>query len=847
MRGPVGRVSPLQLPHVRGGGQTVARGWEGLCFLLGVATLLISCPALAEDPRDVALVRLLGARATDALSPSSNRLGLLVAIPQGQSAASLGLDEIAPGIAMMRGDPAGVIAFGQAHPSLMMEVSPPSRMMLDHARFATELFQSQLVTSATGKGVAVGIIDTGLDVTHPDFIDPDTKKSRVAWYLDLSQAPLGLHPELEQKFGVKDGNGTVILGAVLSGADIDARIAAGQTVPIDEVGHGTHVTSIAASDPNGGTFGGFAQKATLIIARASRSGSSSFENVDIITCSQFVFDRADALGMPVAANLSLGSDFGPHDGTTLWEQALMSSVGPSHPGHAIVIAAGNSGSIIETPIHQNVHVSAGSTVKVPITSAGAQSGTVQVWVTEHAGSTLSIGLDGPDGTWISPVADGHQVGKNTTDYNAGVVHGSSAQGSSVPKGSLGATVIWSGKWPAGTYAITLKGEGTAELYLDGTGDASLFGSKPTSFTVGVREGTIDLPATHPDSIAVGASVNRDSWKSITGEFVSVGAPVLDHTGRLQDRTQVHGARPVEGDVAWFSGAGPNALGVPKPDILAPGGIVVAAMSAQAKPGVVTSVFTSVSCPATKAGKADNRCLQVDDRHAMSLGTSMAAPMVTGVAALLFERNPLLTQDEIRALLQAGAHRVRGAAPFYDQSGPGEIDVLGALAALDDMKNPALSLPDAESSWLTLSQGYAPADGSLPLTVILELRAANGHHANLFDMSRLRAKVLVDSRPMTNLPDVARSPAPGLFLYRVLLAPGLGGESLTVGATFDGADIVTPVTIPIATDAWTSTYSARTKGGCALSEQDAPRPFGASLAIAAVVATYIARRRTRRSN
>lgn len=811
---------------------------------LALLALLVATPALAGDPRDVALVRLLGPRATDALAPSSNRLGLLVAIPAGQSAVSLGLDEIAPGFGMMRGDPASVVAFGQAHPSLVMEVSPPSRMMLDHARFATQLFQSQLVTSATGKGAAVGVIDTGLDVLHPDFFDPVTLKSRVAWYLDLSQAPLGLHADLEQKFGVKDGSGKVILGAVYSGADIDARILAKQTVPSDEVGHGTHVTSIAASDPGAGTFGGFAPKATLIIARASRSASSSFENADIITGTQFVFDRADALGIPVVANLSLGSDFGPHDGTTLWEQALMSSVGPSHPGHAIVVAAGNSGSVIESPIHQNVHVSAGSTVKVPITSGGAQNGTVQVWVTEHAGATLSIGLDGPDGTWISPVKDGDQVGKNTTDYNAGVIHGSGAQGTSVPKGSRGATVIWSGKWPAGTYAITLKGEGTAELYLDGTGDASLFGRQPTSFTVGIREGTVDLPSTHPDAIAVGATVNRDGWKSITGAGVSIGSPVLDHTGRLQDRTQVGSVRPVDGDVAWFSGAGPNALGVPKPDILAPGGIVVAAMSAQAKPGIVTSIFSSTTCPPDKAGNRDNRCLQVDERHAMSLGTSMAAPMVAGVAALLFERNPLLTQDEIRALLQAGAHRVRGAGPFYDQSGPGEIDVLGALSALDDMKNPSLALPDAQSSWLSLSQGYAPADGSIPLTVILELRSASGHHANLFDMSRLRAKVLVDSRPMLDAPEVARSPSPGLFLYRVSLPPGLGGESLTLGATFDGLDIVSPVTIPIATDAWTSTYSARTKGGCAVSEPEAPRPLGASLAVLAIVATYIARRRAR---
>lgn len=815
---------------------------RALARLCALATLTLGATAWADhDQRDVALVRLLGPRATTALAPSSGQLGVLVALPDGQTAASLGLEELAPGIGRMRTDPAGLLAFANAHPSLGVEVPPPSHMMLDHARFATQLFESKLVTSATGKGVAVGIADTGLDVTLSDFQDPDTHKSRVAWYLDLSMAPLGLHPDLEQTFGVKDGNGKVVAGAVLTGADIDARIAAGVVVPIDEVGHGTHVTSIATSEGGTTNFGGFAPRATLIIARVSRSASTSFENQDILTGTQFIFDRADAMNMPVVANYSLGSDFGPHDGSTLWEQALASFVGPSHPGHALVVAAGNSGSVVETPIHQNVYVSAGATVRVPITSAGAQSGTVQVWVTEHPGASLSIGLDGPDGTWISPVADGAQSGKNTADYNAGVIHGSSVAGSAVPKGSHGATVLWSGRWPAGTYAITLSGEGTVELYLDGSGDASLFGPKPTTFTVGVREGTVDLPSSHPDLIAVGATINRDSWKSITGQGVSLGVPVLDRTGRVGDPSQKPPS-PVDGDIAWFSGAGPNALGVPKPDILAPGGIVVAAMSQQAIPGVPTSIFTSTTCPASKTGTRDNRCLQVDAHHAMSTGTSMAAPMVTGVAALLFERDPTLTQDVVRALLQAGAHRVRGAAPFYDQAAPGEIDVLGALSALDDLKNPNAALPDAGSSWMSLSQDYATADGSVPLTAILELRSADGHHANLFDASRLQAKVAIDGRPINVLPTVTRAPVPGLFSYRVTVPAGLGGESLTVGATFDGQDVVTPVTIPIATDAWSSSYSSHTKGGCVIASSPSGRSDWA-WAFALGLLTYIARRRS----
>ena len=61
---------------------------------------------------------------------------------------------------------------------------------------------------------------------------------------------------------------------------------------------------------------------------------------------------------------------------------------------------------------------------------------------------------------------------------------------------------------------------------------------------------------------------------------------------------------------------------------------------------------------------------------------MASPMVAGAIALLFARDPTLTQDKLVGLLQAGAHPMRGYAPFDDQNGPGELDVAGAFDALE---------------------------------------------------------------------------------------------------------------------------------------------------------------------
>ena len=51
-----------------------------------------------------------------------------------------------------------------------------------------------------GTGTLIGFADTGLDVTHPDMLTPQGT-TRVAWMLDLSAAPSGVHADLENQYG----------------------------------------------------------------------------------------------------------------------------------------------------------------------------------------------------------------------------------------------------------------------------------------------------------------------------------------------------------------------------------------------------------------------------------------------------------------------------------------------------------------------------------------------------------------------------------------------------------------------------------------------------------------------
>jgi subtilisin family serine protease len=782
--------------------------------------LAVASPARATDVDGARLVRVLGPHARGLAAPGAS-LGAFVAIPPGRAAAALGLRELAPGVGAVRGTPQDLLAFADAHPDLRLEVTTPLHPLLDRVGGWIHANDMTARKGLDGSGVLVGVADTGLDVTHPDLRGPDGK-TRVRWILDMSLRPAGIYPDLESRFGVTASDGSP-RGLVLSNTEIDMLLSGAKIArknsqiandfierPQDEGGHGTHVTSIASG--NGGTkphtpYVGVAPAAGIVFARVTLDSSDAIDPEDVVRGVSFLFDRGDAEKKPIAVNLSLGTDFGPHDGTMVWEKSLASQIGEDHPGHALVVAAGNSGSILETPIHQSVHVNPGDRMRVPVVTKGGNAGRVQVWVTMRAFANVKIGLEAPDGSeWIAPVGDNDVGEKDGDNYLAGVVNGSGPMGSMVPMDSHGANVVWTGNFPRGIWAITLQGAGTVDLYLEAGGDLTTAG-----FVNGVREGTVNLPATHPAIIGVGCTVNRTGWTTSDGIHAVEPFPLLDGPGGLMTDAGPPARLLQDGEVCWFSSAGPTVTGVPKPEISAPGGLVAAAFSSQAAPNRPGSIFSPPCVTDSGSLTGDLNCYRVDDTHGIAQGTSMSAPMVTGTAALLFQSDPTLTQAGVVAALQGGAHAIRGLNRFPDQGGPGELDVVGAINALDAMKNPANVLPSAADSWMTLSTDYLAADGSTPLTAILELRTAGGGRGADMLGDRLQAKVVIDGIPQSPPPIVRRGP--GVYTFDVQTAAGQGGRSMTIGATFDGAPVVTPQTVPIAPDIWASEYAARATGGC----------------------------------
>lgn len=149
----------------------------------------------------------------------------------------------------------------------------PSRKMqlrMDVAPGSVQLPDFKNKTGLTGKGVIIGVVDSGIDPKHPAFA------GRILRIWDQTlPGP-----------GVKEGD----YGAEFTGAQL--------TVSQDTQGHGTHVAGIAAGAD--ATYAGVAPEAELVIVK------SDLQDAHIADGVRYLFRVARDLGRPVVVNLSLG-------------------------------------------------------------------------------------------------------------------------------------------------------------------------------------------------------------------------------------------------------------------------------------------------------------------------------------------------------------------------------------------------------------------------------------------------------------------------------------------------------------------------------------------------------------
>lgn len=784
---------------------------RSLLASFGLLTLISSLAIAERTPSrfpPATLAKVLHSRPVHPLATPGGQIPITVKLRPGESASSLGLLEVAPGIGAKWVDPTDLDSFLEKQKERRPWVTPPLRLLSDVAGESWTHAHAAHAKGRKGKGVVIGIMDTGIDLTHPD-LRTEQGETRVAWLLDLANQPTGIHADLETQFGCNLDPRSPC--AIFSAADLD-KITAGKIdgiiPPSDVVGHGTHVAGLAAGNGDGSAgrkYIGVAPDATLIAVRVTRSAAgNSVTDADLLNAVRFVFDRAKALGMPAVVNISLGGDYGPHDGTSPLEEGLAAFIGPSHPGRAIVVAAGNSGGVLFDPQGQSYgpHTEARSldrsktrlTLTMPAATKLAR-GSAFVWITFQPGDTPKVSLEWNGGQLLGPYSRGEQgaVEEGENHPYLAIIHGVVNDTSPISPRTNSAIVVADGSFhPGDKINITLEGNATAQLWVQGIGDAE-FGSTTGGmlFLNPLKQGTINVPATHPSLLSVGCTINRLQWPTLTGPTL-----VVTQLGSLKD--------PPGDSICYFSGAGPNALGTLKPEIAAPGAFIAAAMSRDANPASNRgSIFYS---PASRCGAIDN-CNVVDEHHAISSGTSMSAPQVAGAVALLLEQKANLTQPEITALLQAGSRRFEGVVPSDSQSGPGALDIDTSLEMLSPTIPKEPSEIDEQRSWLHLSSEFLRPDGQWPVIGTLLLRDRRQQPTDGLDPTRIHLEIsgATIAKPLTRV-------AEGLWQFTLIARPGTGGSYANIRATVAGRKI-SERTLPIAVDRWNVDGSIETHGGC----------------------------------
>lgn len=177
-------------------------------------------------------------------------------------------------------------------------------------------------------------------------------------------------------------------------------------------------------------------------------------------------------------------------------------------------------------------------------------------------------------------------------------------------------------------------------------------------------------------------------------------------GALNDRNTPDTA---DDAVTTFSSRGPTRLDlVAKPDLLAPGNRIVSARA----PGS----YLDVTFPERRvAGDPDRP--DVLEHFEMS-GTSMAAPLVSGTAALMLQQEPWLNPGTVKARLMRSARKATAGNPFA--TGAGALDIGAALregGQLIDAPSPR-AFPDATSGQMGFENtAVLWSDASFSLTTL----------------------------------------------------------------------------------------------------------------------------------
>lgn len=567
---------------------------------------------------------------------------------------------------------------------LLAGLAPPSSAQHSDGVLAeTGVDRVRAEYGLTGAGTLVAILDRGLDVEHPDFRNADGT-TRVLALLDLTDDSGATAPD-----------NPVGVGTVYTRAEIDAALAAGARLGSrDAVGHGTATAGVAAGNgrASDGRYTGMAPGADLVIVKFTTEGAAAHGNEPaeapyydpsrLPAALDFVDGVATAAGAPVVVLANFGSVGGPMDGSSTLARDIDARFGAGVPGRVFLTGTSDDGGVAN---HAGGTIAQGETAELRVRKGHAGPLRLSLWYGAADRFTVEVvstngAVSGP----FAPPANGARAsgsGPGFVYYHNG--DGADFFGATSPSREI--LIDLSGA--AGTVTIRLTGTTVADGRFDASLNPSNIYSRPDNrFETFVEAGyTVwDAAAAH-SNLAPNSYILLPTWTDVDGA------------------TQTYPGNDAGAGALWpGSGVGPTYDGRLGVAVSAPGQGNVAAYAPR-------SSFATVRSSLIVDGPAPYGVLGF---------VSGAAPVVTGIVALLLEADPTLDAAEARAALEqtARADAFTGAVPNVDW-GYGKVD---AFAAATRVRGGTASEPGGAAGGMRLSMAPNPARGAGTLTLALAL-------------------------------------------------------------------------------------------------------------------------------
>ena len=701
-----------------------------------------------------------------------------------------------------------------ATPALVRaEAEPHLRPVNDEVRKQisagkTHRDEAGLGAAYRGRGVVIGIVDSGIDIFHPDFRDPaDSTRSRI----------LAIWDQLDDSGPPPAGYS---YGTLHTRADIERALRGEETTSAtDELGHGTHVAATAAG--NGLVYSGMAPAADLVVVKLLeeqpynevRAEDLTFSYLDefrgsLIDAAAYVFAQAELHQQPAVVNLSLGTFAGSHDGTGLLEEGLDALL--ETPGRAICAGAGNDGGArmhwggfalepdslwtyyyMDTNVLQQKMITdfalflegeiseaewearmgeleAGPSIDIAlygtIDGPGGEEAAIALGATAARGtfSSLEPGEELGQTPWyeLSALAEQATSVRDTLNYadgrEAGIVE-LAAQYTAADRleflvviRDTGQQIDMGNSRIVGGELFRFMARGGGRIHAWTGFGSGMNGANPL----------LNLASSDPRY-----RPGDDSFSTLIPATARRVIAVGSHDNRSAALLDIH-----KGGLSPYSSRGPTVDGRLKPQIAAPGNAVISALSRDARDMRAFNVFMQ----SVLGSELDFPFLTADEKHVLNSGTSMATPVVSGSVGLYLQRNPQASTENIRhALLthalQDSSTASHGTLP-NNHWGHGKLDILAAMGGIATQ----VALDDAAA--ITHFQLFPshPNPFNQNTLIPFQLAAPEPVQIAIYNLAGQRVRQLLDGRLSTGKytvswngsDDMGRPVASGVYLCRL---------------------------------------------------------------------------------